>query len=203
MLTREQRKELIRRCADPLSSEDVHAPSAWFNFVPPSLVNRDNFVEWLHWAIFSSTGEDGEEFLPEVEECLTEMEQRNGAKLLPGHDPKIKSIRVTLDPVRTTHRPLIWYLVSICLRSRGTEHLSLFVWQLVGFVDTGSFLDLYRLGFQHYSTGGIFRVFPPRPFTAFSKSSPVPLPYWYRPHLSKTKSPVLFLHGIGVPPIPL
>ena len=112
MLTREQRKELIRRCTDPLSSEDVHAPSAWFNFIPPSLVNRDNFVEWLYWAIFSSTVEDGEEFTLEVEEFLTEMEQRDGTKLIPGYDPKIKPIRVTLDPVQTTHRPLIWYLVG-------------------------------------------------------------------------------------------
>jgi len=116
VLTREQRKELVRRCTNPLSSEGVHAPSAWFNFLPVSSVNRDNFVEWLYWAIFSSTVEDGEEFLSEVEEYLTDMEQREGVKLIPGHDPKIKPIRVTLDPVRTTHRPLIWYLVSICPR---------------------------------------------------------------------------------------
>ena len=81
------------------------------------------------------------------------------------------------------------------------EHFSPFTWQLVGFIDTGSFLTLYLLNFKHYSTGGIFYTFPPRPFTMFSSSSPVPLPYWYRPHRSTTKSPVLFLHGIGVPPI--
>ena len=115
MLTREQRKELVRKCVNPRSSEDVHAPSAWFNFVPVSLVNRDNFVEWLYWAIFSSTVKDGEEFLSEVEEYLVDLEQRHGTKLIPGHNPKIKPIRVTFDPVRTTHKPLIWYLVSICL----------------------------------------------------------------------------------------
>jgi len=118
VLTRERRKELIRRCIDPLSSEDVHAPSAWFNFVPPSLVNRDNYVEWLYWAIFSSTVEEGKEFVPEVEEILAELEQRDGSKLIPGHNPNIKSIRVTLDPVCATHRPLIWYLVSIPLSDR-------------------------------------------------------------------------------------
>ena len=69
-------------------------------------------MEWLYWAIFSSTVEDGEEFLPEVDEYLEELERNDGTKLIPGHDPKIKSIRVTLDPVRTAHRPLIWYLVS-------------------------------------------------------------------------------------------
>ncbi|KAF9642716.1 alpha/beta-hydrolase [Thelephora ganbajun] len=179
VLTREQRKELFNKCINPLGSEDIHAPSAWFNFVPVSLVNRDNFVEWLYWAIFSSTVEDGEEFSSEVEEYLEELEQRGERELVPGHDPMIKPIRVTLDPVHTTHRPLVWYL-------------------LVALVDTFSFLILCTLGFKHHNSGSIFHVFPPRPFTIFSNSSPVPLPYWYRPHRSNTKSPVLFLHGIGI-----
>jgi len=44
---------------------------------------------------------------------LVELEQRSGTKLTPGHDPKIEPIRATLDPVRTAHKPSIWYLVSI------------------------------------------------------------------------------------------
>lgn len=79
------------------------------------MVNRENFVEWLYWAIFSTTVEDGAEFVTEVEEFLAGMEERDGTKLVPGYDPKIKSIRVTFDPVRTAHRPLIWYLVSVSL----------------------------------------------------------------------------------------
>lgn len=82
-------------------------------------------MEWLYWAIFCSTVENGEEFAPEVEEFLEEMEQRDGMRLTPGYDPNIKSIRVTLDPVRMIHRPLIWYLVSISFSGRekwGTSH---------------------------------------------------------------------------------
>ena len=79
-------------------------------------------MEWLYWAIFSSTVKDGKEFLPEVEEYLVDLEQRNGTKLMPGHDPKIKPIRVTLDPVRTVHKPLVWYLVSICLSGQEKYH---------------------------------------------------------------------------------
>lgn len=84
-----------------------------------SLVNRDNFVEWLYWAIFSSTVENGEEFIPEAEEYLAEMERHDWIQLIPGHTPEIKPIRVTLDPVRTVHRPFIWYLV--CIRLTGRE----------------------------------------------------------------------------------
>ena len=49
---------------------------------------------------------------------LVELEQHSGTKVIPGHDPKIKPIRVTLDPVRTAHKPLIWYLVSTCLSDK-------------------------------------------------------------------------------------
>ena len=102
------------KCVCSLGSEDFPALSAWFNFVPIPSLDRDTFVEWLHWAVFSSTVEDGVEFLSEVDEYVAEMEQRNGITFLPGPSPKIKPIRVTLDPVRTTHRPLIWYLVREC-----------------------------------------------------------------------------------------
>lgn len=108
-----------------LGPEDVHSLSAWFNFVPMSLVNRDNFVEWLYWAIFSSPVEEGEEFTSEVEEYLVEMKQWDGIELIPGHTPDIKPIRVTLDPVRTIHRPLIWYLVRMCNRSREIAFLTI------------------------------------------------------------------------------
>ena len=203
MLTREQRKELVRKCLSSLVSEDAHAFSAWFNFVPMSLLNRENFVEWLYWAIFSSTVEDGEEFMSEVEEYLAEVELHDWITLTPGHAPETKPIRVTLDPVRMLHRPLIWYLVCITLANHEKWHPSQFTLQLVASVDAWSFLVFNWLGFKHYTTGGILRVFPPRPFTLFSNSSPTPLPYWYRPHRSKTKSPVLFLHGIGVLPTSL
>lgn len=178
VLTREQRKELVRKCLGSLGSDDFQALSAWFNCVPVHSVNRENFVEWLYWAIFSSTVEDGEEFLSEVEEYMAEMEQPGGITLTPGYTTKIKPIRVTIDPVRTTHRPLAWYL-------------------LVGFIDTCSSLAFYSLGFKHYTSGSFIHVFPPR-FTLFSNSSPTPLSYWYRPHRSTTKSPVLFIHGIGI-----
>jgi hypothetical protein len=45
-----------------------------------------------------------------------------------------------------------------------------------------------------------FAVFPPRLQTLIgTSSSPSPdLSYWFRPHTSQTKLPVLFLHGIGI-----
>jgi len=38
-----------------------------------------------------------------------------------------------------------------------------------------------------------------RPLTLFAHRSPVnTISYWYRPHKSRTRTPVLFLHGIGI-----
>lgn len=57
-------------------------------------------------------------------------------------------------------------------------------------------------GFQYYSTA--LRIIPSalplRPLTLFAHGrSPVKhLSYWFRPHTSKKRLPVVFLHGIGI-----
>lgn len=67
-------------------------------------------------------------------------------------------------------------------------------------VDQLTSLYLMVYGYRHYTpwfTG--LKSFPPRPLTIFSRTSAVPqFPYWYRPHRSQTKDPVVFIHGIGI-----
>ena len=64
-------------------------------------------------------------------------------------------------------------------------------------------ISLYALGFVHY-TPREFEYkfsFPPRPVLhLLSRTAPegASLPYWYRPHRSATKRPLLYIHGIGV-----
>jgi pimeloyl-ACP methyl ester carboxylesterase len=57
-------------------------------------------------------------------------------------------------------------------------------------------------GFHFYrnSVSRFFTLFPFRPLavTSTGKSPAKYLTYWYRPHLSETKLPILFIHGIGV-----
>jgi pimeloyl-ACP methyl ester carboxylesterase len=54
--------------------------------------------------------------------------------------------------------------------------------------------------FHRTSLARFFMLFPLRPLTLLSTyRSPVEhLTYWYRPHSSKTRLPVLFIHGIGI-----
>ena len=64
-------------------------------------------------------------------------------------------------------------------------------------------MRLTFLGFKHYSPRKWkwSQSFPPRPILfLLSRSAPegVVVPYWYRPHRSTTKLPLVFLHGIGV-----
>lgn len=73
---------------------------------------------------------------------------------------------------------------------------------MVGFVDFLTYTRMARLGFyfhrQPYSD--FFKLFPLRPvaLTARKKSPSKTISYWFRPHTSKTKLPIVFIHGIGI-----
>jgi hypothetical protein len=110
-------------------------------------------------------------------------------------------MRLTFDPVVSLHRPLAWYLVSSCLFNSWHQLIDAFLAsvQIVGSIDFYSSMSMRARGFIHYTTPGWFRCFPPRPLAILSKQSADPdLSYWYRPHRSTTKLPILYLHGIGV-----
>jgi pimeloyl-ACP methyl ester carboxylesterase len=73
-------------------------------------------------------------------------------------------------------------------------------------IDTVTHVWMLWLGFGFHCTRATsVEVFPPRPaiLVSSSKRSPAKqLSYWLRPHTSKTRLPVLFIHGIGVGLIP-
>jgi len=54
--------------------------------------------------------------------------------------------------------------------------------------------------FHRLALRRFFTVFPLRPLTLLSthRSPAKTLTYWHRPHTSKTRLPVLFVHGIGI-----
>lgn len=63
-------------------------------------------------------------------------------------------------------------------------------------------MRLWRHSFKFYRPSSLqyLTVFPLRPLTLFSShsSSGQRLTYWHRPHTSKTRLPILFIHGIGI-----
>jgi hypothetical protein len=69
-------------------------------------------------------------------------------------------------------------------------------------IDTATHVWMLWLGFEFHCTRATsVEVFPPRPAVLVSSSKRSPakqLSYWLRAHTSKTRLPVLFIHGIGV-----
>lgn len=74
--------------------------------------------------------------------------------------------------------------------------------QAVLFVDTLTAARLRYNGFILHRTSlrSSMSIIPPRIANLFTRqiSSAPGLSYWYRPHTSKTRLPILFVHGIGI-----
>ncbi|KAI9808768.1 MAG: hypothetical protein M1825_003921 [Sarcosagium campestre] len=178
--SREDRRILFKRCQENLPEPEKFL-SKWFRDAPSSEIKSENVKEFYRWA-FLDTAEVTAAHEEELDEYVQGLEKQLGRKLEPGRG-KAKCLRLTLDEVDAVHRPLIWFLA-------------------VFFVDNASHLHLMYRGFHHHSKpfSLVPSILPARPLTVFtSKRSPVEqLSYWYRPHRSKTRLPVLFLHGIGI-----
>ncbi|CAE6488326.1 unnamed protein product [Rhizoctonia solani] len=179
LLTSEKRHELFTRCLSHLV--DSKSFKQWF-LDSSAEIRRQNVIEWLKWGVFAGeacVGETCEKHDVELDEYLCALEKALGETFPPGYNPKLKSIRTTLDDVVVYHRPVVWYLV-VCA------------------VELFSVSTLCHFGFTHYTSP--VSIFPPRPHTLFSSTSPSPqLSYWYKPgSKSNPSTPFLFLHGIGI-----
>jgi pimeloyl-ACP methyl ester carboxylesterase len=74
--------------------------------------------------------------------------------------------------------------------------------QIVMGVDTFTALRMRLCGFTLFRTHlqHTLSIFPPRLASLATRriSSAPDLSYWYRPHTSRTRLPILFIHGIGI-----
>lgn len=180
-MSRAERDALFHNCANSMTPESI---TNWFIRAPGLRVLRDNVADWLLWALFSArSNEVLEEWEEELDYYISVMGNYVGYPIDRGSIPEMQCFRLTFDPVYMVHRPFIWYMI-------------------VGLVDTLTSASLYLHGFTHHNTRKWFHSFPPRPLLAlFSRSSTdtvTNLLYWYRPHRSSTKLPILFIHGVGI-----
>ena len=76
-------------------------------------MKRDDVILWTLWALFSTETYQSE-WDDEINGYLFEIECLLDRKLESGYADRAKSMRLTLDPVVTLHRPFVWYIVSIC-----------------------------------------------------------------------------------------
>ncbi|TCD68184.1 hypothetical protein EIP91_011355 [Steccherinum ochraceum] len=87
----------------------------WFGRVPWSSIRRENVYIWLYWSIFNETFTTMDD-IPRtkrrlLDETVELLERRAGMKFPGGFNPEVSTLRLTVDPVTTAARPLVWYLV--------------------------------------------------------------------------------------------
>ncbi|KAF2005323.1 hypothetical protein P154DRAFT_518835 [Amniculicola lignicola CBS 123094] len=180
LVSRERRRVLFDRCHDNIPDPERYL-AKWFMDAPASEIKRENVKEFFQWA-FLNTGESDIINDEELEEYTLEMEALLKRKLEPGRG-NAKCLRLTLDKVEMLHRSLTWYLCVFVVDTIASAYMSLHCF------------DFHRTPFRNF-----LAVFPFRPFTLLSvhRSPARILTYWHRPHTSKTRLPILFLHGIGI-----
>lgn len=192
---REERKALFWKCWDHIPHPEYYL-SKWFLGTRVGDIRKDNVREFFAWAFLNRGNESEEEKKrralehpeeniaqeEELEEYVDGVQTLLGRSLEPGCGPA-KSLRLTIDQVNMSHRPLLWYMI-------------------VMIVDTATAAYLHYNHFRSFRTPlrSSLAIFPPRPACLFTRNiSPASsLSYWYRPHTSRTRLPVLFIHGIGI-----
>ncbi|KAK2019176.1 hypothetical protein LZ32DRAFT_519957 [Colletotrichum eremochloae] len=152
-------------------------------------IRRDNLKDWLLWALFEQdniVSRPTKDIDQEIEHYIDDAEEKLGIKLRPGRGDA-EALRLMFDPVIIQHRTLFYYLI---------------IW----FLDTLMALYLLSQGYRYYKQppSTFFKIFPLRIINLlpFARSASDGMSYWYRPHQSTIKRPIVFLHGLGMGLIP-
>uniref|UniRef100_A0A0G4GTA8 AB hydrolase-1 domain-containing protein n=1 Tax=Chromera velia CCMP2878 TaxID=1169474 RepID=A0A0G4GTA8_9ALVE len=110
--------------------------SGWFHRSDFEKIRKENVKEWLAWAFFEHSPKslDTEE-RRNCQDLMDELERLMEHKFHAGYDPQVKSIRLTMDPLVTMQRPLVFYFV-------------------IFFAHLAGWMALYSLGFRYRFVDG-------------------------------------------------
>jgi pimeloyl-ACP methyl ester carboxylesterase len=179
---RAKRHHLFNKCIATIT-DPVRYVSLWHRGAPIERIGREDVKEWICWAFMNKGNWDSDEDT-ELDQYVNNLEKlfADGLKFKEGHGTGVKTLRFSLDPVNLTHKPLLFYVLG------------------VGGADIYAALVMWYNGYQHYATRQWFGSFPLRPQTLITthRSAAQHISYWYRAHTSKTKLPILYIHGIGI-----
>ncbi|PVI00813.1 hypothetical protein DM02DRAFT_614075 [Periconia macrospinosa] len=209
LIEREERKALFWRCWDQIPNPEWYL-NRWFPGAKVWEIRRDNVAEFYRWALLNKGDEpiektesvvvnpgtdeetsDGvrelevlkkQEEREELDEYVDGLQTLLGRRLEPGKG-NAQSLRLTTDKVNMLHRPFLWYMIVFLVDTLTSAYLRY-----------NSF-TLHRPPLRQ-----AISIFPPRLASIFTtkRSAAADISYWYRPHTSKTRLPVLFIHGIGI-----
>ncbi|KAF9652182.1 hypothetical protein BDM02DRAFT_3109605 [Thelephora ganbajun] len=101
----------------------------WFKKVPWSAIRKHELRQWLYWSIFN-TNMPSLEDMPAthrhtIDEAVELIEKRSGSEIPEGSNPAVTPMLLTLDDVRISFRPFLWYIfvaVTHLLAHKLLEH---------------------------------------------------------------------------------
>ena len=102
---------------------ETHARTHTRANTPPPRTHPPTRIHRIAWAAFDHSLESVRESKALAADCahIADLVQDLlELKCLPGHNPEITSIRLTLDPIHATHRPLVYYAAISTLHTLGT-----------------------------------------------------------------------------------
>ncbi|KAG0041596.1 hypothetical protein BGZ83_001598 [Gryganskiella cystojenkinii] len=208
-----KRTELFQRCLETVGhGEEVKRwIEVWFDTGRTSQpakfedIGRSNMIHWLAWAFWAAPVEEVFESpsaVMELNQMVDTIEVAKNIKFTEGHNPDVDCIRLSLDPVIASHRPLIYYLLvwianvlaSVVLSAFGFTRYESTLSKTHEFEPRIPSTKKHRRSSSHgsprHSLDGA---------TAPSNRTPVDLAYWYRtPVNPENPVPLVFIHGIGV-----
>ncbi|KXT15291.1 hypothetical protein AC579_4856 [Pseudocercospora musae] len=185
--TQDERLALFNKVRSEIF-DPVSFLSGWFRGADPKDIGREElkrFVDWAFWEGRAGQGEKSSD-AREIEEYIQKIEIMMPEPFQEGKG-KMQSLRLTLDPIIIEARTLFWYA-------------------LMGIADTVALIMLMAKGFDFHrrSILSTLAVFPPRPAAFFTRhiSCAPNYSYFHRKHTSKTRLPILYIHGIGIGILP-
>ncbi|KAL1946843.1 hypothetical protein VTO73DRAFT_14947 [Trametes versicolor] len=99
---------------DPRAVDFRNYLRTWFGKAPWSSIRRHEVYTWLYWSMFNSAFPGMDKVSEPHRKVLLEVthmvEDRAGVKIPHGSNPAVPPMRLTLDPVNVSWRPLLWYI---------------------------------------------------------------------------------------------
>lgn len=178
------RMQLVRDCLEALALSTKNSPltpqeyirktiEGWFLDHPLHTIHYGNFFAWTAWAYFGKDPKEMDlEETQENREIVAYFESMAGWSFPPGFNTDVPPLRLNLDPVFVTQRPLLCYLVVFVINT----FFHLFLRFVLGF----------RYDPEHSASDGSQNIYlrPARKRRGIPEETP-------------DKLPVIFVHGIG------
>ncbi|TFK75836.1 hypothetical protein BDN72DRAFT_785882 [Pluteus cervinus] len=104
---------------DPRAIDFRHCLRTWFFKAPWSSIRLAEFRKWLYWAMFNAdlppTDQIPHSYRTALDEALDLLQKRCGITLEEGSNPETEFIRLSRDPLKTSFRPLLLYVLVYCV----------------------------------------------------------------------------------------